>query len=182
MQCFKWKTRQCEVGADICELKGRSKYNRDIINIDQSATLFSPGFEKLEKLTDQTFGKSFFCLYNVSLTCPGRRSVVIKSTEKTNWARSQQNPTCDSYVAFVANEGNRRANEADTFCGEADFRTILDTDSFLAVMWTTQERNSGIFEFDVTCNEESVFDAPCGEGSDRELKPTPTTMATTEEI
>ena len=159
VQCFRWKTRQCREGPEVCELQSwpRTKYNVDITATDYSASLLSPGYEKLEKLETQSFGKSFFCLYNVSLNCPAK-SVIIRSTQNSNWARNQY-PECNSYVAITANR-NSTVDPSNKYCGGADFHTVLDDDSFLAIMWTSQRRNNGIFELDVRCNEVESFVSP----------------------
>ena len=162
MQCFKWKTRQCDEGADICELKRRTEHNGPIDNEDNSASLLFPNYKVLEK---PPFGKSFFCLYNVSLDCPS--GVHIQSSQKTNWARSQDRAKCENYVAFNSDRDNKRIDDADTFCGgEEEFDTTLNSDSFLAIMWTTQDPNRGIFEFSATCNSEATsLDSSNEEGS-----------------
>ena len=168
MQCFKWKTRQCDEGADICELKPRAEYNGPIdIHNGHSASLLSPNYKILEKQPIKTFGKNFFCLYNVSLDCPSGGSVIIQSSQKTNWAGSQDRAKCENYVAFTSDRDNKRIDDADTFCGgEEEFDTTLNSDSFLAIMWSTQDPNRGIFEFSATCNSETTsLDSSNGEGS-----------------
>ena len=177
MQCFKWKTRQCDEGADICELKPRAEYNGPI-DIHNGHFLLSPNYKILEKQPIQTFGKSFFCLYNVSLDCPSG-SVLIQSSQRTNWARSQDRAKCENYVAFTSDRDNRRINDADTFCGgQEEFDTTLNSDSFLAIMWSTQDPNRGIFEFSATCKSEESNNGE-GSGSGDSFFTSTTTSSTT---
>jgi hypothetical protein len=152
MQCYRWKTRACSTGPDVCEYTNRTKFNDDII----SATLFSPGHADLVNQETQTFGHHFFCIYNVSLSCP-RTSVVVESINSTNWPRDP-NPDCQNYVSFSTDRNSSRITQQ--FCGQRNYRTVLDSDSFLAVFWTNKYRNNGIFEFRATCNEQEVFLAP----------------------
>lgn len=155
MQCYRWKTRACSTGPDICEFSDRSKFNDDIMTSDQSATLLSPGYVDLENKPEQTFGHHFFCVYNVSLNCHRRaRGVTIQSTYKTNWPKGP-NHDCQNYLAFTTDSNSSRITHQ--YCGQVNYRTALESNSFLAVMWTNKYRNNGIFEFQAMCNEPRLF-------------------------
>jgi hypothetical protein len=156
MQCYRWKTRACSTGPDVCEYSDRTKFNDGIMATDQSAALFSPGYANLINQDRQTFGHHFFCIYNVSLSCPGK-SVVVQSTNSTNWPRDP-NPDCQNYVSFSTARNSSRITQQ--FCGQRNYRAVLESDSFLAVFWTNKYRNNGIFEFRATCDEQEVFFAP----------------------
>ncbi len=156
---------------DICWLKNRTHLDMTLSDEPtQQRTLSSP----------MSFRKKFLCVTNVSLNCP-RRSVRITSTAGNNWPNGTDgtNPGCKNYVAFITN--NSKIDEAHRFCGckttmdpgclmlgsELIFQTVLDSDSFLAVMWTKDAWTKGKFEFHVTCNEDDREESP-KEGSGRE--------------
>ena len=56
MKCYRWKTRACSTGHDICEYSERTKFDRHIITTEQSAILQSSRYEDLVNETVQTFG------------------------------------------------------------------------------------------------------------------------------
>ena len=149
-KCYRWKTRTCRDGPNICELHNKTKDSMDtIFPHSQTATLRSPQFN--ENRPNHLFGRSYFCLYNVSLNCP-RQSVVIASTGRTTWPG--ENTNCENYIAFYTNPNQTVPQPGRKFCGEDQYRTTLDSDSFLAVMWTNNVSNRGNFEFSATCNQE----------------------------
>jgi hypothetical protein len=98
-------------------------------------------------------------VYNVSLNCP-HNSVVVESTPRTNWPR-QQNTSChqsvggcENYVAFYEDRNSTIISRE--FYGQRNYRHVLNSDSFLAVMWTNRVPNEGIFEFNARCHHEVV--------------------------
>ncbi len=115
---------------------------------DQSAMLLSPGYERYVNQDNQRFGKRFFCLYNVSLNCRSE-SVVIRSTHTTTWPRGP-NPECKNYISFLPDRDSKTDSSLQ-FCGGNNFRVVLESNSFLAVMWTTSDANDGVFGFDASC-------------------------------
>ena len=143
MKCYRWKTRACSTGPDICEYSERAKFDHHIITTDQSAILQSPRYEDLVNETVQTFGHHFFCVYNVSLNCPGSVA-VIRPTSTTNWPKGP-NPDCQNYVSFSAHRNSSKVTQQ--FCGQRNYRAVMGSDSFLGVMWTNKYQNDGVFEF-----------------------------------
>ena len=153
MKCYRWKTRACSTGPDICEYSERTKFDRHIITTDQSAILQSPRYEDLVNETVQTFGHHFFCVYNVSLNCPGSVA-VIRPTSTTNWPKGD----CQNYVSFSAHRNSSKVTQQ--FCGQRNYRAVMGSDFFLGVMWTNKYQNDGVFEFCATCSEQKSFLAP----------------------
>ena len=157
MQCYRWKTRACSTGPDICEYSDRSKFNANIITTNQSATLLSPRFAELVDKPTQSFGHHFFCVYNISLSCP-RNGIIVQSTDKTNWPKDP-NPDCQNYVSFSTDRNSSKITQQ--FCGQENYRVALNTrDSFLAVFWTNRHRNDGVFELRATCSDQELFFTP----------------------
>ena len=99
MKCYRWKTRACSTGPDICEYSERTKFDRHIITTDQSAILQSPRYEDLVNETVQTFGHHFFCVYNISLNCPGSVA-VIRPTSSYNQLAERPQPRLPELCFF----------------------------------------------------------------------------------
>ena len=155
MKCFRWRTRTCSNTPDICVYIEREKFNDKIRVLDRSAMLLSPDYTNLVSSEDQSFGRHMFCVYNVSLSCP-QNSVIIKSTARTNWPRQQDTSChheggCENYVAFYDDRDSSIISRE--FYGQKNYTHSLDSDSFLAVMWTNTDRNDGVFEFSAKCND-----------------------------
>ena len=155
MKCFRWKTRACSKTPDICEYTDRRNFNDPIMASDNSAVLLSPDHNNLVSQEDQSFGHHFFCVYNVSLSCP-QNSVIIESTARTNWPRQQDTSChqseggCENYVAFYDDRDSNIISHE--FYGQKKYINYLNNDSFLAVLWTDTEKNEGVFEFLASCH------------------------------
>ena len=172
MKCFRWKTRACSSTPDICEYTKRRNFNDPIMASSSlhSAVLLSPAHNNLVSSEDQSFGHHFFCMYNVSLSCP-QNSVIIESTARTNWPRQQDTSChqseggCENYVAFYDDSDSNIISRE--FYGQRSYRHSLNSDSFLAVMWTNTVRNEGIFELLASCNNNQFVSVipTGGEGS-----------------
>lgn len=156
MKCYRWKTRACTNVPDLCEFKRTINFNDALRSSSQSARLYSPGYSK------QKFGHHFFCVYNVSLSCPSN-SVIVEKTSMTNWPRQQSTDchdreNCEKYVAFYTNRNSNQITHQ--YYGQTNFRKTLDSSSFIAVLWTNDERSDGIFEFQASCNDQEVLVSP----------------------
>ena len=156
MRCFRWRTWACLHTRDLCRYRPRLS-GLNITTSSHHATLFSPKHSILLSREDQSFGPRFFCVYNVSLNCP-RKSVVIESTAETTWPKQQDASCrqsgggCENYVAFYDDQNSKIVSHE--FHGQRNYRHVLSSDSFLAVMWTSEQQNNGIFEFLARCNDQ----------------------------
>ena len=173
MKCFRWKTRACSYTPDICEYTERMNFNDPItMTCNKSAVLLSPDHNDLVLEKDQSFGHHFFCVYNVSLNCP-QNGVIIKTTEATNWPRQQDTSChqseggCENYVAFYDDRNSSIISRE--FYGQENYTHYLNSDSFLAVMWTNAVKNEGIFEFLASCNTQEEFLYDEGSGNEEIL-------------
>ncbi len=142
---------------EICEL---STSNREIDSMPipvsarhLTATLLSPQFNSLRNKTNQIFGRRYFCIYNVSLSCPRNAVEITSVSEHTTWP-GNSNRDCHNYVAFHTSRNSTHLN--DRFCG-GQFRRPLQGRSFLAVMWTDERNNNGTFQFTASCQRRRTF-------------------------
>ena len=178
MKCFRWRTKTCSNTPDICVYREREeKFNGFISASDHAAMLLSPNYNNLESSEDQSFGRYFFCVYNVSLSCP-QNSVIIESTARTNWPRQQDTSChqseggCENYVAFYDDRDSSIISRE--FYGQKNYTHPLDSDSFLAVMWTNSDRNDGVFEFLASCNNNTFVSETStvgGRSGNEEIRP-----------
>ena len=148
MQCYKWQTKTCSGGNDLCQLQktAQSNFIRRVINGKESITLQSPDF-----VTQDTVRNRYFCIYNVSLSCPAGVNLAAKAvtspiTDDTN---------CNDYLAIYTD--NRGENiHRRKLCGDEitqDYTTQLPSDSFSMVLWTDKVDNvEARFEFEATCS------------------------------
>lgn len=88
------------------------------------------------------------------MSCPSN-NVIIESTDTTDWPKRQNTDchdtnTCENYVAFYTDRNSNKITRE--FYGQNNYMTTLDSNSFLAILWTNKEPNSGSFEFRATCN------------------------------
>ena len=119
----------------------------------------------IESSRNQSFGRYFFCVYNVSLSCP-QNSVIVESTARTNWPRQQDTSChqseggCENYVAFYDDRDSSIISRE--FYGQDNYIHSLNSDSFLAVTWTNTDQNDGIFEFLANCNDNPLITATSG--------------------
>ena len=139
---------------EICELENREDESVPIpVSFrGQRATLSSPRFESLRSRNKKQFGRRYFCVFNVSLSC-ARNAVDISSvSEHMTWP-GQPNSDCQNYVAFYSDRNSTSWN--DRFCGNEPvaFRRKLQGSSFLAVMWSDQRNNIGTFQFTASCEQ-----------------------------
>jgi len=161
VKCFKWKTKSCvsTQEPEFCELDHRRDEELFPSAGDTTVAIQSPLFERLRDRppSQQAFGKQYFCLYNVSLSCTSGR-VAISSTQRTTWAGNATD--CRNYVAFYTNSSSSDLNVR--YCGgsQRKYMTELDSDSFIAVMWSDEKMNRGLFEFVASCREELATQPP----------------------
>ena len=145
-KCFKWSTKRCSNQLEgRCSLRTQTKRATNLLmsNSDQStATLVSPGFNRRRYL------HRIFCLYNVSLNCPGR-NVDITASERTMRFSSDQ----EDYLAFYINQTLHR----EKLWGDKilpSYRTRLPSNSFMAVFYTdVDSHNAGRFELQARCSD-----------------------------
>ena len=166
MKCFTWKTRSCEGTKEVCHLVNNSKNEeaRPISeNNDTTKDLFSPVFEGPGR------SARYFCLYNVSLNCPGN-AVMIEKMDLTTWP-SQDANDCSNYVNFYTNQ--RSEGLPHRYCdSNAIFSRRLESSSFLAIMWNSENvNNSGVFQFRATCADPDPMQPPVTSSSDSAQPP-----------
>lgn len=149
VRCFKWKVRQCS-DETKCELQegGRPSGSIDVSPHGETY-LLSPGFQT--RVTNQSgkqlFGRRYFCIYNVSMSCPSRSVTVQKTDARTTWPGTTSAE--DNYVAFYTNSSAKSTNYIYKD-SSTPFSRTLHSDSFIAIMWSN--KNKGHFEFTASCN------------------------------
>ena len=120
--------------------------------------LRSPRFENLVNKSKQQFQRRYFCIYNVSMSCPSNK-VTIQKTRAT-WPLSKH--AKQNYVAFYTDRNDKNRNISYNN-SSAPFERTLDSDSFFAIMWSY--KNTGYFEFKASCYERD------GSGEDADTIP-----------
>ena len=101
-------------------------------------TLYSPGFKR------QNNYNRFFCVYNVTLDCPGHK-VNLASTERSLPFQAD----CRDYLAIYTDETNHKVC-SDEF---RYFKMTLNTNHFYAILWTDLRTSTGKFELEATCGD-----------------------------
>ena len=135
----------------LCPIKGRSKQAKEdqllIEGALQSVTIYSPGHNK----TNPFYLNRNFCLYNISLDCPGQ---TVSLNSKPNTLPLSDADTCKDYLWFDASSNGQPRR----ICGNeiVNFNDTIDTTSFLAVLWTSGDKSAGRFEIEARCNKASV--------------------------
>ena len=150
MKCFKWRTAEQCAGHHLrCSLKNRAVAVEKQVELTphiQSATFFSPSYQ------NQSFYRNNnFCIYNISLNCPGK---IVTLTSKLANGILADAETCQDYLWFSTSF----YGHPHKLCGNmtTDFRDTLHTQSFIAVLWTNQVNSEGMFEIEARCTESSV--------------------------
>ena len=166
MNCYKWRTaEQCTSGHHLhCALKNRlnkmkaSEYLQVIS--DSLITLHSPNSER-----DRPYYlNNNFCVYNVSLNCPGK---IVRLTSKLEYALSD-GETCQDYLWFSTSSSghSQRIYGNETI----NFSDSLHTQSFTVILWSNSDQSAGKFEIEARCTELSIPTAdPESSGSDMPL-------------
>ena len=150
MKCFKMRTATgCGEPNDFrCLMKRRSKQvKEDQLLVEgplrQSVTFYSPGHNK----TNPFYLNRNFCIYNISLNCPGQ---TVSLTSKANTLPLSDADNCEDYLWFdtSSNGLDRRV------CGNdiINFNDTTNATSFLAVLWTNENKSAGRFEVEASCN------------------------------
>ena len=160
MKCYKWIARDCENwndhSSEFCELEHRPEDSGPI----NGTHLVSPQFDRLvAKKRMQRFGKAYFCVYNVSMSCPSN-AVTIATSNRTTWPAKSDTAACENYVAFYSNSSRTYYDQGNRYCGQPGYNTTLYNDSFIAVMWTNHRNNFGVFEFTARCSDHQAPSAP----------------------
>lgn len=148
MTCFKWSTKMClnTEGADeICKLSPKPKLNMAIMPKDeeQSRTFFSPGIHR-----NRNYNR-IFCIYNVTLKCPGRQAILSAKERTLPFGEN-----CGDYLAIYTDPSNPIPKEK--VCGneiDPNFKMTLNSNTFLAILWTNRKTSSGKFEIEAKCGD-----------------------------
>ena len=163
MKCFTWETRTCTGEGEKCRLNPDEV--RDIEATKLTAVLKSPRYEQVSR---KSWGRRFFCLYNVSLSCPGNAVTIQKIDtidHKLTWSRDAKDRS--NYVNFYTNQRSEGLPAYQYYDSEAIFDHRLESSSFLAVMWNSDPKykNRGKFEFHARCVESDPTQPPATESS-----------------
>ena len=133
-----------EDAEEECKLNPKRKLDMDLPQRDQGQerTFKSPGFNR------RRFYNRFFCLYNITLECPGRHAEL---TAKARTISFEDN--CGDYLAIYSNSSQK--NPDKKICGNEflNFRMTLNSHFFIAVLWTNSNLNSGRFEIEAKCGK-----------------------------
>lgn len=145
MKCFKWRTAEkCKTGQDLhCALKER--YNAELyVVLGRSVTLYSPGHNNTSV---PFYHNNNFCIYNVSLDCPGE---VVTLTSKPSTSGLADGESCQDY--FCIDTENQPC--AHKICGSdiRRFNVSMDTQSFTGVLWSNENNSEGSFEIEARCS------------------------------
>ena len=144
--------RECSSDdTEICELHDEKKRPSGSVSELQETTRYlrSPGFEtRVTNQSKQVFGRRYFCIFNVSMSCPSK-SVTVQKTERTTWPGSEHAET--NYAVFYTDRNDKNFNNLYKN-SSIPFSRTLDSDSFIAIMWS--DINTGYFEFKASCNQE----------------------------
>ena len=145
--------------SEFCLLKHRPEDSGPIYGATNTAHLKSPRFDQLvAKNRQQTFGRAYFCVYNVSMSCPSNAVDIITSSQ-TTWP-VVNNTNRENYVAFYSNSNKEKYAQGDLFYGQPGYNTTLYNDSFIAVMWTNHSNNKGVFGFTARCSNHPAPSPP----------------------
>ena len=152
MKCYKWRTaEQCTSGHHLhCALKHRldeekaSEYLQVVS--DSLITLHSPNSERERPY----YLNNNFCVYNVSLSCPGK---IVRLTSKLDYTLSDRE-TCQDYLWFSTSSNGH----PQRICGNEiiDFSDSLHTQSFTAILWSNSDQSEGKFEIEARCTDLSI--------------------------
>ena len=131
-----------------CLMKPRSKQVKEselIVEgpLHQSVTMYSPGHNK----TSPFYLNRNFCIYNISLDCPGQR---VSLTSKPNTLPLSDADSRQDYLWFDTSS----TGQPQKICGNetVNFYETTDATSFLAVLWTNGHKSAGRFEIEARCN------------------------------
>ncbi len=152
MQCYKWQTKLC-TNQDLCLLQEKAQSSFTKIG-SESIILQSPDFA-----TQDSIRNRYFCIYNISLSCPASASLKAKEAVTSEFADEDSN--CKDYLAIYTDNRGDNIHQRK-FCGDevtGDFKTQLPSGSFFMVLWTDKVDNiEGKFEFEVTCDAAMATD------------------------
>ena len=144
MRCFKWRTaEQCTKGHHLrCLLKPRPHIEEEFIVTPNSVTIFSPGFNNRIPV----YYNYNFCIYNISLDCPGYKTSI---TSKSPTDPLADGDMCQDYLWLSTNS----YEPPKKICGKqiVGFRTTLSSSSFIGVLWSNERDSFGNFELEASC-------------------------------
>ncbi len=136
----------CSGGVDLCLLQEKTQCDFTKIR-SESIILQSPDFA-----THDSIRNRYFCIYNISLSCPA--SVSLKA-KKAVTSPITNGTNCKDYLAIYTDNRGENIHQRK-FCGDEitpSFKTQLPSGSFSMVLWTDKVDNiKGKFEFEVTCD------------------------------
>ena len=160
MECFFWRTRECEVQGEKCEITKKTVEYMAIESINKETSIYSPGyFTNKPKVRAR-----YFCVYNVSLdNCPTNEVNIVKKHQNPSWPRLTEE--CQDYVVFYPDRYSQY-DPRHKYCGEKEFDINMKSSSFLAVLWTDNKPNKrGTFKFQTTCAKPELVPAGSGDAA-----------------
>ncbi len=128
---------ECRLSPKTTAIQGVS-----VKNGGRKQTLYSPGFRRQNNLN------RYFCVYNISLNCPGHR-VSIANTERSMPFQSD----CRDYLAIYTDTDNNVPERKICRDHFQHLRMNLSTNNFVAILWTDLKTSTGRFEIEATCGE-----------------------------
>lgn len=138
-------------GTDLhCLLKDRYNTSLPVAPSGRSVTLRSPGFDEPIPF----YHNNNFCIYNVSLDCPGE--IVHLSSKSTDYSLADGS-TCQDYLWFDTSSDTHLSVDSK-ICGDAigQFNATVNTQSFIGILWSNEKDSEGRFEIEARCSEQPV--------------------------
>ena len=160
MKCFKWKTaEECQSTRGPqssqhvkCSLKHRARAEEEIeVGLDdRSATLYSSNYNRTSR---PFYLRKNFCIYNISLDCPGEIVSLTSKLTNPEYGLSDKN-TCEDYLWFsTSSNGDPKKICGDDIIGFSD---NLLTRSFLGILWSNEKNSKGKFQIEARCTGHTI--------------------------
>ena len=171
MKCYSIRTAEgCTDGNDLhCSMRSRRRHiNEEKLVIaapyNRSVTFYSPGHNQ----TRPHYFNRNFCIYNISLNCPGQ--TVTLNSKPNSTVPLSDGDTCEDYLWFDMNL-NVDMYRGQKVCGNqtVNLNTTMKVNSFLAVLWTNGRNSAGSFGIEARCKN-STFVPTEGSGDDKGLR------------
>ena len=166
MKCYKWRIAEnCLSGFHLrCSLRSRGNLEEDVMVglCNRSATMFSPGFCYTE--TVSYYSNYNFCIYNISLNCPGE---IVNLTSRLTDYGLADGDTQEDYLWFDTSS----TGHPQKICGDdiIDFSDSLHTQSFIGILWSNSINSEGKFEVEARCTGYPIPTAESDSYSDHDV-------------
>lgn len=148
MKCYKRRTAEnCISGFHLrCSMRNRSQVEQDITvgPCNRSATMISPGY--CYTRSEPYYYNNNFCIYNISLNCPGETVNLISKLKDYGLADGE---TCEDYLWFDTSSNG----QPQKICGDKiiGFKDIIYNQTFIGILWSNSLNSEGKFEIEARC-------------------------------